>query len=56
MAIDGLILDLVHSNMGMSTMMCPYESYYFDSKHTCISLGSTMVLKNLNFKGLYFDF
>ena len=56
MAIKCLFLDLVHSGMGMNTMICPHESYYSNSKYIGLLLDLTMVLNNLNFKGLYLDF
>ena len=40
-----LILDLVHSGMGMNTMMHSHESYYSNSKYICMLLSLTVVLK-----------
>ena len=51
-----LILDLVHSGMGMNTMMHLQEGYYSNNKYICLLLGLTMVLKRINFKGSYLDF
>ena len=51
-----LILDLVHSDMGMNTMVLPYKSYYSNNKYICMLLSFTMVLKRINFKGSYLDF
>ena len=51
-----LILGLIHSCIVMNTMICPHEGYYANSKYTCMLLSLTMVLKGINFKGLYLDF
>ena len=51
-----LILVLVHSVMGMITMMHSCENHCSNSKYICLLLGFNNGIEKLNSKDLYLDF